>query len=90
MACNTAACKGMIQFAVSVKQPSFTDPKGVSFEVDNTNPGNKPITTIPTTYPVLSDFTAMGPNNAPGTSAAYGYGARWRRGCPVHRKKRCV
>ena len=87
----------MIQFAVSVKQPSFTDPKGASgdlsnnnFEVDNTNPGNKPITTAPTTYPVLSDFTAVGPDNAPGTSAAYGYDARWRRGGPVHRKKRCV
>ncbi|NLR64408.1 hypothetical protein HGH92_08840 [Chitinophaga varians] len=81
------AYKGMIQFAVSVKQPSFTDPKGASgdvsnnFEVDNTNPANKPITTTPTTFPVLSNFTAIGPNNATGTSAAYGYGARWRRGC---------
>ncbi|SKA08185.1 hypothetical protein SAMN04488128_102636 [Chitinophaga eiseniae] len=79
------AYHGMIQFAVSVKQPSFTDKKSDgdvsnNFEVDNTNPKNLPITTTPTTFPILSNFTAIGPNNAAGTSADYGYGMRWRRG----------
>ena len=29
----------------------------------------------------MSNFTAIGPNNAAGTSVDYGYGMRWRRGC---------
>lgn len=79
--------RGKIQFAVSVKDPAFTDNKGTTgdisnnFEVDNVNPSNGFLwTRSPITFPVLSNFTAIGPNNAPGTSSDYGYGMRWRRG----------
>ena len=78
---------GKIQFAISVKDPAFTDNKGTTgdisnnFEVDNVNPSNGlPWNRAPITYPTLSNFTAIGPNNAAGTSADYGYGMRWRRG----------
>lgn len=78
---------GKIQFAVSIKNPTFTDTKSGgdlsnNFEVDNVNGTNGlPYTQTPITSPTLSNFTAIGPNNAPNTSADYGYGMRWRRGC---------
>ena len=79
--------RGMIQFAVSVKDPAFTDAKGTTgdksnnFEVDNVNPSNGfLLTRAPITFPVLSNFTAIGPNNAAGTSVDYGWNMRWRRG----------
>lgn len=85
--------RGMIQFAVSIKDPKFTDAKGTTgdvsnnFEVDNVNPSNGfLLTRAPITFPVLSNFTAVGPNGAPSTatpttiSADYGWGMRWRRG----------
>lgn len=79
--------RGNIQFAVSVKDPAFTDNKGTTgdisnnFEVDNVNPSNGfLLSRSPITFPVLSNFTAIGPNNAAGTSTDYGYGMRWRRG----------
>jgi len=78
---------GKIQFAISVKDPKFTDNKGTTgdlsnnFEVDNVNPANGFLwTRAPITSPTLSNFTAIGPNNAAGTSPDYGYGMRWRRG----------
>ena len=78
---------GKIQFAISVKDPKFTDNKGTTgdlsnnFEVDNVNPANGFLwTRAPITNPTLSNFTAIGPNNAAGTSPDYGYGMRWRRG----------
>ena len=78
---------GKIQFAISVKDPHFTDNKGTTgdisnnFEVDNVNPANGFLwTRAPITFPTLSNFTAIGPNNAAGTSPDYGYGMRWRRG----------
>jgi hypothetical protein len=80
--------RGKIQFAISVKDPLFTDNKGTTgdvsnnFEVDNVNPSNGfLLSRKPTTAPVMSNFTAIGPNNAAGTSADYGWGMRWRRGC---------
>ncbi|OQP50937.1 hypothetical protein A4H97_03695 [Niastella yeongjuensis] len=80
--------RGKIQFAVSVKDPKFTDAKGTTgdvsnnFEVDNVNPTNGfQLTRSPITFPVLSNFTAIGPNGASGTSADYGWNMRWRRGC---------
>jgi hypothetical protein len=83
--------RGRIQFAISVKDKAFTDNKGTTgdisnnFEVDNVNPANGfALSRPPITFPVLSNFTAIGPNNAPGvngTSSDYGYGMRWRRGC---------
>jgi hypothetical protein len=79
--------RGMIQFAISIKDPTFTDNKGTTgdvsnnFEVDNVNPANGlALSRAPITFPVLSNFTAIGPNNASGTSADYGWGMRWRRG----------
>ncbi|HEY6900650.1 MAG TPA: hypothetical protein VI233_08410 [Puia sp.] len=78
---------GKIQFAISIKDPAFTDDKGSSgdlsnnFEVDNVNPSNGyTLNKQPITAPTLSNFTAIGPNNASGTKADYGYGMRWRRG----------
>jgi hypothetical protein len=90
---------GKIQFALSIKDPKFTDPKGTTgdvsnnFEVDNVNPANGfVLSRPPISFPVLSNFTAVGPNAAPGTlpsngsvlasgvSSDYGWGMRWRRG----------
>lgn len=77
---------GKIQFAISVKDPGFTDDKGTSgdlsnnMEVDNTNGSSKPFTATPVTHPLLSNFTLVGPNNAPGTKTTFGYNMRWRRG----------
>lgn len=80
--------RGKIQYAISIKDPKFTDAKGTTgdvsnnFEVDNVNPANGfLLTRAPITFPVLSNFTAIGPNNANGTSTDYGWGMRWRRGC---------
>lgn len=79
--------RGKIQFAISIKDPLFTDAKGTSgdvsnnFEVDNVNPSNGfLLTRAPISFPVLSNFTAIGPNNASGTSVDYGWNMRWRRG----------
>ncbi|WP_121357606.1 hypothetical protein [Flavisolibacter nicotianae] len=79
--------RGKIQFGISIKDPKFTDNKGTTgdvsnnFEVDNVNPSNGfLLTRTPITFPVLSNFTAIGPNGATGTSADYGWGMRWRRG----------
>ncbi len=79
--------RGKIQFAISVKDPAFTDNKGTggdisnNFEVDNINPSNGFLfTREPVTFPVMSNFTAIGPNNAAGTSTDFGNGMRWRRG----------
>lgn len=79
--------RGKIQFAISIKDPVFTDPKGTSgdisnnIEVDNVNPANGfLLSRAPITSPVLSNFTAVSPNGAVNTSADYGYGMRWRRG----------
>lgn len=78
---------GNIQFAISIKDPAFTDDKGSTgdlsnnFEVDNVNPSNGyTLGKTPITFPILSNFTAIGPNNANGTKIDYGYGMRWRRG----------
>ncbi|HSB92609.1 MAG TPA: hypothetical protein VLC28_05805, partial [Flavitalea sp.] len=71
---------GMIQFAVSIKDPQFSDAKGTggdisnNFEFDNVNGSNGlPFATTPITYPVMSNITTIGPNNAPNTSADFGY-----------------
>ncbi|RAJ04148.1 hypothetical protein LX64_03026 [Chitinophaga skermanii] len=77
--------RGKIQFAVSVKDPAFVDNKGTSgdisnnFEFDNSN-GKKEFTITPNTFPIMSNFTAIGPNNATGTRTEFGYGMRMRRG----------
>lgn len=77
--------RGKIQFGISIKDPAFTDNKGTTgdisnnFEVDNTTDAKGYLLT-PVTSPVLSNFTAIGPNNATGVSADYGNNMRWRRG----------
>jgi hypothetical protein len=77
--------RGKIQFGISIKDPAFTDNKGTTgdisnnFEVDNTTDAKGYLLT-PVTNPVLSNFTAIGPNNTTGVSADYGYNMRWRRG----------
>jgi hypothetical protein len=78
---------GNIQYAISVKDPAFTDAKGTTgdvsnnFEVDNVNPSNGlALSRTPITFPVLSNFTAIGPNKTTGASSDYGWGMRWRRG----------
>ncbi|SHN36778.1 hypothetical protein [Mucilaginibacter sp. OK098] len=77
--------RGKIQFGISIKDPAFTDNKGTTgdisnnLEVDNTTDAKGYLLT-PVTSPVLSNFTAIGPNNATGVSADYGYNMRWRRG----------
>ena len=82
--------RGKIQFALSIRDPKFTDAKGTTgdisnnFEIDNVNGSNGlPFATTPITAPVLSNFTAIGPNNGAGVSTDYGYGMRFRRGSKV-------
>ncbi|MFT3902363.1 MAG: hypothetical protein QM727_04285 [Niabella sp.] len=76
---------GKIQFAISVKDPKFTDAKpdgdvSNNFEIDNVNPSNGfLLTRSPITFPVMSNFTAIGPNDNQNTN--FGWGMRWRRGC---------
>ena len=83
--------RGNIQFAISVKDPAFTDAKGITgdwsnnFEVDNVNTSNGLVYgKTPITFPILSNFTAIGPNKAGDggatVSSDFGYGMRWRRG----------
>lgn len=78
--------RGKIQFGISIKDPRFTDVKSGgdvsnNFEVDNVNPSNGfLLTRTPITFPVMSNFTAIGPNGAAGTSTDYGWSMRWRRG----------
>lgn len=79
--------RGFIQFGVSIKDPAFTDAKGTggdvsnNFEVDNVNPSNGfLLSRAPVTAPTMSNFTVIGPNNASGVSADYGWNMRWRRG----------
>jgi hypothetical protein len=76
---------GKIQFAVSIKDPAFTDPKGTSgdisnnFECDNVNPSSGfLLNRAPITFPVMSNITAIGPNSS--TNPDFGVGMRWRRG----------
>jgi hypothetical protein len=80
---------GNIQYAISIKDPAFTDAKGTSgdvsnnFEVDNVNPSvGFALSRAPISFPVMSNFTAIGPNktSGAGVSLDYGWGMRWRRG----------
>ncbi len=70
---------GMIQYAVALRDPKFVDAgdAGNGIECDNENPYSG---RTPFTRPVLSNFTIIGPNNAPGTAPNHNFGNRWRRG----------
>jgi hypothetical protein len=69
---------GKIQYAVSLRDPAFVDggDAGNGIECDNDNP---PTTSTPYTRPVLSNFTFVGPNSAPGTAANHNFANRFRR-----------
>lgn len=69
---------GKIQYAVSLRDPAFVDggDAGNGIECDNDNP---PTTSTPYTRPVLSNFTFVGPNGAPGTAANHNFANRFRR-----------
>src|SRR5690606_24363332 len=69
---------GSIQFAVSLRVPKFVDANddGNGIECDNDKDGTD---ATPITQPKLSNFTIIGPNNAPETQTRHAYGNRWRR-----------
>ncbi len=69
---------GRIQFAVSLRDPSFVDPgdAGNGIECDNDGAGT---VASPRTRPQLSNFTFVGPNNAQGTLANHNFTTRFRR-----------
>ncbi len=70
---------GSIQFAVALRDPAFVDAAdaGNGIECDNDKDGSD---FQPITRPQLSNFTIVGPNNAPGTAGFHNFGNRWRRG----------
>lgn len=69
---------GKIQFAVAMRKPDFVDggDAGNGIECDNDGSGTS---ASPRTRPQLSNFTIIGPNDAPGTAANHNYSLRWRR-----------
>ena len=70
---------GRIQFAVSLRDPLFVDggDAGNGIECDNDGTGTN---ATPRTHPKLSNFTFVGPNNAPGTLTNHNFANRFRRG----------
>lgn len=70
--------RGTIQYAVSLRNPKFVDSAdpGNGIECDNDKNGT---TATPTTRPVLSNFTFVGPNNATGTAANHNFANRFRK-----------
>lgn len=69
---------GQIQFAISLRDPSFVDggDAGNGIECDNDGTGT---TAMPRTRPDLSNFTFIGPNNAAGTLPNHAYNTKFRR-----------
>lgn len=69
---------GKIQFAVSCRKPDFVDAgdAGNGIECDNDGAGTL---ATPRTKPQLSNFTIIGPNDAPGTAGNHNMSNRWRR-----------
>lgn len=69
---------GKLQFGVSCRKPDFVDggDAGNAIECDNDAASTL---ASPRTRPQLSNFTFIGPNNAPGTAANHNYSNRWRR-----------
>lgn len=69
---------GKIQYGAVLRDPKFVDggDAGNGIECDNDGNGT---TATPTTRPVLSNITWVGPNNAAGTLANHNYGNRFRR-----------
>ena len=69
---------GKIQFGIALRNPAFVDngDAGNGIEADNDGSGTN---AEPFTRPTLSNFTFIGPNNAPGTLENHNFGNRWRR-----------
>ena len=67
---------GNIQFGVSMRDPEFVDSgdAGNGVEADNDGSGSN---ATPTTRPVLSNFTFVGPGTT--TLGLHNFGNRWRR-----------
>jgi hypothetical protein len=70
--------RGRIQFGVTLRDPSVVDPgdAGNGVECDNDGTGT---TATPTTRPVLSNFTFIGPNVDNTTSKNHNFANRFRR-----------
>ncbi len=70
--------RGKIQYAFSLRDPSFVDSgdAGNGLEADNDGTGTS---ANPHTRPVLSNFTFVGPNVASGEVANHNLSNRWRR-----------
>jgi hypothetical protein len=70
---------GRIQYGVALRDPSFIDAgdAGNGIECDNDATGT---TATPTTRPVLSNFTFVGPNVDNTTSKNHNFANRFRRG----------
>lgn len=68
---------GKVQFAVALRDPDFVDSNdaGNGIEADNDGSGS---TATPTTRPVLSNFTFVGPGVT--SLGFHNFGNRWRRG----------
>lgn len=68
---------GRIQFAVVQRRPEIADTDaGNGVESDNDGSGTY---AVPSTRPILSNITWIGPNGAPGTEANLNFANRWRR-----------
>lgn len=70
--------RGRIQFGVALRDPSVVDPNdaGNGIECDNDGTGTL---AAPTTRPVLSNFTFIGPNVDNTASKNHNFANRWRR-----------
>ena len=69
---------GKIQFGVSCRKPDFVDAGDVGNGIECDNDAASTLAT-PRTKPQLSNFTIIGPNDAPGTAANHNMSNRWRR-----------
>lgn len=69
---------GRLQFGVALRDPLFVDAAdaGNGIESDNDGSGSN---AVPYTKPSISNFTWVGPNNAPGTLANHNFTMRFRR-----------
>jgi hypothetical protein len=70
--------RGTVQYAVALRDPKFVDPGDAGNGIECDNDGSATNET-PTTRPVISNMTIVGPNGATGTAANHNYGNRWRR-----------
>ncbi|HEY0057161.1 MAG TPA: hypothetical protein VGB63_17570 [Pedobacter sp.] len=69
--------RGSIQFGLALRNPAFGDTdQNNGIECDNDGSSTN---ATPTTRPVLSNFTLIGPNTTTPTKGVIGFGNRWRR-----------